>query len=177
RIRADDVERAIVEELYRQQPQNGEVSDIAAGIWSPETRELVRRTVDRVVIHRDDIEITLKGKIDRAINGGNQSDGPKTLRLALPPPRPRERKEILVPGNSVTQPRRIDQALIFVLARSRSWMRALRRGEFIDTAEIAQRFGLSNAHVRRLLRFAYLAPDIVETIIEGRQPHTLTVKL
>src|SRR5262249_24906535 len=112
RIRADDVDVAIVEELYRQQPQNGEVSDIAAGIWSPETRELVRRTVDRVVIHRDDIEITLKGKIDRAINGGNQSDGPKTLRLALPPPRPRERKEILIPGNFGTQPRRIDPALI-----------------------------------------------------------------
>jgi hypothetical protein len=31
--------------------------------------------------------------------------------------------------------------------------------------------------VRRLLRFAYLAPDIVEAIAEGRQPRTLTVKL
>jgi site-specific DNA recombinase len=31
--------------------------------------------------------------------------------------------------------------------------------------------------VRRLLRFAYLAPDIVEAIVEGRQPRTLTVKL
>jgi hypothetical protein len=32
------------------------------------------------------------------------------------------------------------------------------RSEFVDTTEIAQRFGLSDAHVRRLLRFAYLAP-------------------
>jgi hypothetical protein len=30
---------------------------------------------------------------------------------------------------------------------------------------------------RRLLRFAYLAPDIVEAIIEGRQARSLTVKL
>jgi hypothetical protein len=30
--------------------------------------------------------------------------------------------------------------------------------------------------VRRLLRFAYLAPDIVQEIVEGRQPRTLTVK-
>jgi hypothetical protein len=44
-------------------------------------------------------------------------------------------------------------------------------------AEIAQRHGLSEPHVRRLLRFAYLAPDIVEAIVEGRQPRTLTVKL
>ena len=53
-------------------------------------------------------------------------------------------------------------------------MRALRDGD--DTAAIAQRSGLSDPHVRRLLRFAGLAPDIVEAIVEGRQPRTLTVK-
>ena len=36
---------------------------------------------------------------------------------------------------------------------------------------------MSDAHVRRSLRFAYLAPDIVEAIVEGRQPRILTVKL
>jgi Adenylate and Guanylate cyclase catalytic domain len=35
----------------------------------------------------------------------------------------------------------------------------------------------SDKHVRRILRFAYLAPDIVEAIAEGRQPRILTVKL
>jgi len=148
------------------------------GVWSAKTRELVRSTVDRIVIHHDGVEITLKVKeMDSAIDGDNQSKNLKTLMLALPPPRPRERKEILVPGASGTQPRRIDQALILALARARSWMRGLRQGEFVDTAEIAQRFGLSDAHVRRHLRFAYLAPDIVEAIIDGRQPRALTVKL
>jgi hypothetical protein len=35
---------------------------------------------------------------------------------------------------------------------------------------------LSDAYVRRVLRFAYLAPDLAEAIVEGRQPRTLTVK-
>lgn len=56
-------------------------------------------------------------------------------------------------------------------------MRALQQAEFVDSAEIAQRFALSEPHVRRLLRFVYLAPDIVEAIVEGRQPSILTVKL
>ena len=43
-------------------------------------------------------------------------------------------------------------------------------------AEIARRFKLHHAHVRRLLRFSYLAPDIVEAIVEGRQSRSLTVK-
>jgi hypothetical protein len=134
---------------------------------------------NRVVIHHDGIEVALQGVDDAAasIDSDDKSESRKALRLALPPPHPRERKEILVPGNPGTQPRRIDQALILTLARARSLMRALRQGEFVDTAEIAQRFGLSDAHVRRILRFAYLAPDIVEAIVEGRQPRTLTVRL
>jgi site-specific DNA recombinase len=178
RIGADDVERIVVEELCRRQPRDSQITDMPSGVWSAKTRELVRSMVDRIVIHHDGVEITLKVKeMDSAIDGDNQSKSLKTLRLSLPPPRPRERKEILVPGTSGTQPRRIDQALILALARARSWMRRLQQGEFVDTAEIAQRFGLSDAHVRRLLRFAYLAPDIVETIIDGRQPRALTVKL
>jgi hypothetical protein len=42
--------------------------------------------------------------------------------------------------------------------------------------EIARRFQLSDAHVGRILRFGYLAPDIVEAIVGGRQPRSLTVK-
>ncbi len=68
-------------------------------------------------------------------------------------------------------------SLVLALARTRSWIRALRQAQLVDTAEIAQRYELSDAHVRRLLRFAYLAPDIVEAIVEGRQPRILTVKL
>jgi hypothetical protein len=44
------------------------------------------------------------------------------------------------------------------------------------TAETAQRFKLNDTHVRRLLRFGDLAPDIVEAIVEGRQPRALTVR-
>jgi hypothetical protein len=79
------------------------------------------------------------------------------------------------PRGSAT--RRMDQALILALARAKSWMRALRQGEYADTAEIARRFDLSDAHVRRVLRFGYLTPDIDEAIVEGRQPRSLTVKL
>jgi hypothetical protein len=42
--------------------------------------------------------------------------------------------------------------------------------------EIARQFQLNDAYVRRLLRFAYLAPDIVEAIVQGHQPRSMTVK-
>jgi hypothetical protein len=55
-------------------------------------------------------------------------------------------------------------------------MRSLRNSTYEDTIEIRRRFKLNDAHVRRLLRFPYLAPDIIEAIIEGRQPHSSTVR-
>jgi len=175
RISAVAVERVVVEASYRQPLRDSRTTEFSTGVWTAEIREVVRSTVDRIVIHHDDIEITLKVTEQNGITDG-ESQNLKTLRLALPTSCPRARKEILVPGNSGTQPRRIDQALILALARATSWMRSLRQGELANTNEIAQRFGLGDAHVRRLLRFAYLAPDIVEAIIEGRQPRSLTVK-
>lgn len=181
RIGADDVERLIVEYLCRQQARADLADDLATGVWSAETRELILSTVDRVVVHREEVEVTLNIKeaagAATSVDVDEKNESTGTIKLPFPPPRPRERKEIIVPGNSGTRPRRIDQELILALARARSWMRALRQGEFVDTAEIARRLRLSDPHVRRLLRLTYLAPDIVESIVEGRQPRILTVKL
>lgn len=67
-------------------------------------------------------------------------------------------------------------ALILALARAKSWMRDLRARKYADTKEIARRFKFSDAPVRRILRIGYLAPDIIEAIVEGRQPRAMTVK-
>jgi site-specific DNA recombinase len=181
RVGADDIERLVVEALARALSRDDLAADAGSGIWGTEIRAIVRQSVERVVVYGEKIQIVLKIRAedcDMARADGDEHDAtPTILKVSLPPARPRARKAILVPGNAGSGPRRIDQALILALARARSWMRALREGEYADTAEIAQRFGLSDPHVRRLLRFACLAPDIVEAIVEGRQPRPLTVKL
>ena len=40
---------------------------------------------------------------------------------------------------------------------------------------LARREGLCNHYATRLLPLAYLAPDLVEEILEGRQPRNLTL--
>jgi site-specific DNA recombinase len=181
RFKADDVERLVVGALGGALSRDDLAADAASGMWNMETRTMVRESVERVVVHDEEIQIVLKMRAadcDTATADRDDRAAASTiLKVSLPPASPRARKEILVPGNAGSGPRRIDHALILSLARARSWMRALRQGEYADTAEIAQRFGLSDAHVRRLLRFAFLAPDIVEAIVEGHQPRSLTVKL
>jgi site-specific DNA recombinase len=181
RVAADDVERLIVQALARALSRDDLVTDAASGIWSTETRTVLRETVERIVVSYEEIQLVLKrnaGDAGTATGRESDRDGPTTiLKIPLPGARPRARKEILIPGKGGSVPRHIDQALMLALARARSWMRGLRQGEYSDTAEIGRRFGFSNAHVRRLLRFAYLAPDILEAIVDGRQPRALTVRV
>lgn len=131
----------------------------------------------RVVVLSDAVEITFKKEAD--ITSG-EIDGaqavPPVLTVPLPSDHSRARREIIVPELQLEK-RHVDEALILALARARSWLRGLTQGDYADTAEIAQRYQLNEAHVRRLMRFAFLAPDIVEAIVEGRQRRSLTVKL
>jgi DNA invertase Pin-like site-specific DNA recombinase len=174
-VGADDVEKLVIETLARALARSGLSTDAAAGNRSVETRTIVRETVEKIIVRSGAIEITLKRKVaDQAAAEEGEDAAQTVLKASLPAPRPRARKQIILPGGSRSPPRPVDRALILALARARAWMRALRDGD--DTAAIAQRSGLSDPHVRRLLRFACLAPDIVEAIVEGRQPRTLTVK-
>jgi hypothetical protein len=177
RVSADDIEPPIVNAVRQRLHPDGTKQAAASGTWDQETRRLVRETVTRLVVQRDTVEITFRREADLA---SAEPDGAPAaapvLTLPLPAGHGRARREIIIPGPK-SEKRHVDEALILALARARSWLRGLTQGDYADTAEIGQRYQLNEAHVRRLLRFAFLAPDIVETIVEGRQRRSLTVKL
>jgi site-specific DNA recombinase len=140
-------------------------------------RDLVDRRIERVVVHSREVEITLGmpegGAAEPHTEGG---EGPRVLRLLLPDRRSRDRREIIIPGNNGSPSIRLDRSLVVAVARGRCWARALRRGDYKDTTEIASTFDLSELYVRRILRLAYLAPDVVLAIAEGRHPPTLVLQ-
>jgi site-specific DNA recombinase len=176
RVGAEELDRLVVEVLGQQLSVPELLSEAASGSWSAATRTLVRDNIERIGVGRGEIEIVWKAARTSSASGetGDGCDTPKVYRASLPAPQLRARKEIVVPGEPT--PRRVNQGLILAIARARTWMQGLRDGRYQDTAEIAQRFKLNEAHVRRLLRFGYLAPDVVEAIVEGRQPRALTVR-
>ncbi|MEO1467855.1 MAG: recombinase family protein, partial [Pseudomonadota bacterium] len=67
-----------------------------------------------------------------------------------------------------------DAALIALLAEAHEAMDALRTGNHPSIRALARALGRENRRVARSLPLAFLAPDIVEAIIEGRQPPSLT---
>ena len=177
RVNADDVEQLVVELLSRELSRPALSAGGPSAGWSTETRTVVRDAVEQVVVNGGQVQVVRKPAAPSATPARDEDgDAPQVLVAPLPDPRPRARKEIIVPGGHNSSPRRLNHVLILAIARAKSWMRDLRSGKYADTTEIARQFQLNDAHVRRILRFGYLAPDIVEAIIEGRQPRSMTVK-
>jgi hypothetical protein len=84
------------------------------------------------------------------------------MRLVLPPDRL---------GQQSSHPA---SSLLKALARGRTWYEWILAGEVAGTRALAQKLSLNERYVGRVLQCAFLAPDIVEAILNGRQPSDLT---
>jgi hypothetical protein len=96
-----------------------------------------------------------------------------TVRIPLTWKRRGGRKVIVAPdGGHVWAPAkpRPDETLIRALARAHRWKRLLDERKYRSAVELAEAEGVTRSFVNRLLRLTLLAPDIVEAILEGRQP-------
>jgi hypothetical protein len=63
--------------------------------------------------------------------------------------------------------------LIKAIARAHGWYEKVVQGNPLDMRSLAQQVGLTERYVGKVFRCALLAPDIIESILEGRQPHDL----
>jgi site-specific DNA recombinase len=69
-----------------------------------------------------------------------------------------------------------DQSLLRAVARAHCWFDDLVTGQCGSMVEIAKCNGVGKQYVSRLIRLAFLAPEMVERIVAGRQPPELTAQ-
>jgi hypothetical protein len=65
--------------------------------------------------------------------------------------------------------------MVKAIARAFRWREMLEMGAHATIAEIAKAEKINESYVSRILRLTLLAPDIVETILDGRQPTRMTL--
>jgi hypothetical protein len=69
-----------------------------------------------------------------------------------------------------------DPALLKAIARAHRWFDQLVAGRVASMAEIGKRESVPKNFVSWLIRLAFLAPEIVEAIIQGSHPSDLTAQ-
>jgi hypothetical protein len=91
------------------------------------------------------------------------------------------RKLVLAPDGTSeiwTAPcRRTDSAMVKAIARAFRWREMLENGTYATIAEIAAAEKINESYVGRVLRLTLLAPDVIETILNGRQPASLQLPI
>ena len=71
-----------------------------------------------------------------------------------------------------TPTKSVDRTLLRNIANALSWLDRIKAGKTYE--EIATEDAIPTDRVRKAIRYAFLAPDIVRAIVEGRQPVGLT---
>ncbi len=158
RVSAPDIEEAVVAALRDWLRTAAPDTDIKI-----DDRELVRRHLDRVVVKRDELEISIT-----AAEGDVA-----TISVAWSQSRNRVRREILMPErrrSTMLEPMRADtrMTLLVAIAKARAWADAMISGRIRDLDQIALAEGRTSRHVRMLLPLAFLAPDVIEAVLEHR---------
>ena len=104
------------------------------------------------------------------------SEATQTLTVVIPlSVKPRGGRKAMVTPGVLALERRQDITLIKAVARAFRWRRMLETGSFATINELAAAEKINSSYVSRVLRLTLLAPDIVETILDGRQPEGMAL--
>jgi hypothetical protein len=79
------------------------------------------------------------------------------------------------PAAKLTMKPESRDALLTTIAKARRWIEDIRLGRFASFAEIAEREGLGERHIRLLAPLAFLSPRLIAAIADGTAPADLTV--
>jgi hypothetical protein len=103
-----------------------------------------------------------------------------TVHIPLTVRRRGGRKVVIAPDGTEAPPvaaARIDSTLVKALARAFRWRRMLESGVVSTVGEIAAREKINKSYMSRVLRLTLLAPEIVEAVLDGRQPPEMTLRV
>jgi site-specific DNA recombinase len=152
-------------------------------------KDFVRKVVQRVAVHPDRIEVeVVKQKLRDALNADPHASSSRSATH-----QPEQASSDVIRFNIEARVKRCggEMRLVFspdhpgptqapassllkALARGRQWYEWIVAGEVSGRRSIAQKLQLDERYVGRVLECGFLAPDIVEAILDGRQPPDLT---
>ena len=147
-------------------------------------RAILGVMVTKVQVHSDRVDVTLdqmgvalwlnaKDRARPIRDGGNDRERYLTV-LTIPARLKRTGIEMRMVVEDGSETANVDPGLVRLLLRALIIRARLLEEPSLPLKEIAAEEGISSSYVTRLLRLAFLAPDIVTAILNGRHPPQLT---
>jgi site-specific DNA recombinase len=152
---------------------NAEASSFMRGMIS---RAVVHKASVDVLLHKQMLRATLMGNaLVPKIPNGHRNNDLLSLRIMAGLKRCGGEVRLVISADSAGEvPDHPVPSLIKAVVRAHDWYQRIVRGELSDIRSIARATCLNERYVSRVLQCAFLAPDIVGSILEGRQPVQMT---
>jgi site-specific DNA recombinase len=146
-------------------------------------RAVLTALIKRIEVSVDQIDIRLRPSrfsalLDVAATPLQGLTDDETQILSVPVRLRRAGREIrmVIDGTGPFTTAKPEARLIKLLLKARRFNATLAHSEGVPFAALAQREGVSRSYFTRLVRLSYLAPDITQAILDGRQPRDLTAE-
>lgn len=165
-------------DISRLLAEAGSMAEVFHGPSLDQRKAVIGKLISRITVGRDHIAIaitlaSLLARLDRNRNPSQTSKiNPALYTITIPIALRRrgvERKLVLgntsAPSSAAADPR-----LISLLKKAHQLMHKLTDGAGLTIAELAECERLDVSDLSRIIRFAFLSPDITQAIVEGRQP-------
>lgn len=159
-----------------------EVLNAAAALCKQtDATDSIINMIERVELHPEGLCIALSLSPLVASNIKRNTGADKTVSLTIRQDIPMQMKRRgiemrLVLQDAQSLAARHDLTLIKVIARAHKWFDDLTSGRSPSIAVIASKVNVSEGYIGNILPLAFLAPDIVDTIITGHHPVDLTAE-
>jgi hypothetical protein len=139
--------------------------------------EHLQKIIDRVIVSRTQLSIQLKlAGIGQCVGLANLNQASHTIEIPIQLRRCGLKMKVILSNQDdqaiyASSLEAIQQGLIQAL----TWNEQLLNGQVASMQEIADKGKLDRSYVARRLRLAFLAPDIMISILEGHIPPDLTL--
>jgi site-specific DNA recombinase len=145
---------------------------------------ILRAVATRVQVHSDRVDVMLDQigvalwlnakNQPQSVHAGGDDRAQHLTVLRIPARLKRTGIEMRMVVEDGSEPANVDPVLVRLLLRAHVIRARLLQESSLPLKEIAAEEGISSSYVTRLLRLAFLAPDIVTAILNGRHPPQLT---
>jgi hypothetical protein len=159
---------------------------------SDELRDLLTSFVRRVIIQQNNIEVLIsRTDLRQVLEKGDEFvptnlDRPQKsvhpddlICLTIEAKLKRSGGEVhlvIPPNSSEVSSHQPNPSLMKAVARARGWYERVLEVKSSDQRSLTLHAGMTERYIGKVFGCAFLAPDIVEAILEGRQPRDLTFK-
>jgi len=141
----------------------------------------LKSAISKIVVAPDSVEIAInRHALRRAlqitgVSMNHENEDPITITVPVRISRSGRPGKMLISEFDLDHSRpQINPSMVRAIVRAHRWNQQVRAGRSIS--EIAKQESLHRSYIGQVLPLAFLAPDIVEAIFEGRQPPDLKVE-